>query len=81
MVFQDILSTILVQAEARNKKLLAASMDSAQWLFGLATMAIAVTSLQGHNFHEKILVIACVTVANFAGTFIGTAIGERWVKE
>lgn len=80
MVAQDVLATILVQAEARNRKVLAGCMDSLQWGFGIATTAISVTALQGHDTGEKVAVVIAVTAANFIGTFVGTAIGERFVK-
>lgn len=81
MIIQDLVGTFLVQAEARNKAWLAALMDSLGWLFGIMTTSIAVTSLQGHDVKEKIIVVVAVSLANVAGTFAGVLIGKRFIKD
>jgi hypothetical protein len=81
MVVQDVLATCLVQAEARNKAGLAGVLDSAGWLAGISTITISVTALQGHSLALKVVVVAAVTAANFAGSWAGVRIGRRFIHE
>ncbi len=81
MVFQDVLGVVMVQAEARNHGWIAGVADSIQWLFAIATTTFSVTALQGHNLHEKILVIVAVTLANLVGSRLGVLVGKKLVKE
>jgi hypothetical protein len=80
MVLQDILGTLMVQAEARNKGLLAGLMDGLAWVAAISTTSIAVTTLQGHDMAAKIMVIVLVSLANVFGTWLGVLIGKRWIK-
>lgn len=81
MLANDILAVLLVQAEARNRAGLSALFDSAMWLASIATTTISVTALQSHHLSTKAAVIAAVTFANIAGSYIGVAIGRRFIKE
>jgi hypothetical protein len=69
MVATDILGTLLVQAEARNRAHLSAILDSAGWLFSIATLSISVAAI----------VLAAVTVANYFGSYAGVIIGQRFI--
>ena len=79
MVVQDILAVLLVDAEARNRGWLAGILDSAVWLFAIATTTIAVTALQGHSLAGKIELVAAVTAANLVGMRLGVWIGKRYI--
>lgn len=81
MFVQDIFSVLMVQAEARNKAHLAASLDSLGWGATIATTAISVTTLQGHSMPAKVLTVLLVTAANYGGTLTGVLIGRRFVKD
>lgn len=81
MLCQDIFATVLVQAEARNRKHLAGVMDASQWVFGICTTSISVTALQGHDLALKIVVLVLVSMANYGGTLLGTMIGKRFVHD
>jgi hypothetical protein len=81
MIFQDVLGTVMVQAEARNHGWIAGICDTVMWLFAIATTAISVTALQGHNLHQKILVIVFVSGANLIGSRLGVLVGNHLVKE
>ena len=81
MLGQDVLSVLMVQAEARNRGKLAGALDSVAWLFGIAMTTITVTALQGHDLQQKVLVVSVVTAANFGGSWAGVWIGQRWIKE
>ncbi len=81
MLLQDVLAVGLVQAEARNRAVLAGVLDTVGWLATITTLSISVTTLQGHSLRDKILVIALVSLANFFGSFLGVKIGKRYIKE
>lgn len=81
MVCQDILGVLLVQAEARNRGLLAGVFDALGWLATITTTSISVSTLQGHNLTEQVLVITLVTAANIGGSVLGVKIGKKIIKE
>lgn len=81
MFIQDLLMVGMVQAEARNRAVLAGFLDSAGWIATITTTTISVTALQGHKLSEKILVVSAVTCANFFGSYTGVKIGKRYIKE
>jgi len=81
MFAQDILATLLVQAEARNRAGLAAILDAVQWGAGIATTTISVTALQGHSGALKAAVVLAVTAANITGSYTGVVLGKRLIKQ
>lgn len=81
MYFQDLMAVFLVQAEARNRAVLAGLMDSLMWIFGISTTAISIDALLNGTFTQKAEVIAAVTIANFFGSYSGVKIGHRYIKE
>lgn len=81
MLFQDVVGVLMVQAEARDHGWIAGLCDSAMWLFAIATTTFSVTTLQGHDLHEKIIVVTAVTVANLVGSRLGVLIGKKYIKE
>ena len=80
MVAQDVLSVLMVQAEARNRGWLSGWLDAVAWLFGIGTLAISVTALQGHDTREKVLVVVFVSAANILGSWAGVKIGKRYIR-
>jgi len=58
MLVQNVLAVFLVQAEARNRALLAGLLDCLMWPAGMVTTTITVTALQGHHARLKTEVIA-----------------------
>lgn len=79
MFIQDVLSTLLVQAEARNRAHLAASLDSLAWLAAISTTTLSVSTLQGNDLGAKIAVVLAVSLANYLGTLAGTLVGKRFI--
>jgi hypothetical protein len=49
MLVQNVLAVFLVQAEARNRALLAGLLDCLMWPAGMVTTMITVTALQSHH--------------------------------
>ena len=76
MVCQDILATIMVQAEAANRGWLAGLMDMLGFV-AISTTAISVNALNGHGcLINKVLVLAFVGAANVFGTKLGQVSGH-----
>lgn len=80
MIIQDILGTLLVQANARDRAVLSGFLDSLGWFAGIITTTLSVTAIQGHDWPAKITMCAFVTAANFGGSYIGVKVGERFLK-
>ena len=81
MFVQDLLCVVMVQAEARNKAVLAGVMDALAWPVGIFCTTVSVTALQSHQLGMITLVIIAVTLANFFGSYVAVRLGKRWVKE
>ena len=80
MLAQNVLAVFLVQAEARNRALLAGLLDALMWPAGMITTTITVTALQGHHAGLKGEVIAAVTLANFVGSSAAVSLGRRFIR-
>lgn len=80
MVIQDIFGVLMTQAEARNHPWLTGFFDSIGWIAAIWTTTISVTILQGHSLVEKGWVILAITIANFAGSWVGVKLGKKYVK-
>lgn len=81
MFCQDVLATVMVVAESRGRAHLAASMDTAGWLAQITTTTVSVGALLDGTLAEKALVVAAVSAANYGGTYAGTRLGHRLMKE
>ena len=81
MAVQDVLSTVMVMAEAKNRGWLAGIMDGLCWIVGITTTTISINALNGHSLSTKIAVIALVTLANVFGTKAGQLVGQRYVTD
>lgn len=79
MVLQDILSTMMVQAEARSQAFQAALLDCLGWGATITTTSISVDALINGTFAQKAWTIGAVTVANFVGTYSGVKLGDRFI--
>jgi hypothetical protein len=80
MILADVLSTIMVMAEAKERGWLAGLLDMAAWYVSIATTSISVTTLSGHNTVGKIYVLVLVGLSNVVGTKTGQMCGSRLLK-
>lgn len=80
MVCDDILAVCLVQAEARNRAILAGVLDSAMWVFSMIVTVTTVDVMQSHHTSTKVLAVGAITLANFTGSLIGVRVGRRWIR-
>lgn len=78
MFCQDILSTVLVQAESDGRAHLAASMDTAGDVCVLASLgAVGGSVLSGNDWLLAACVIAARLGADYSGTYAGVRVGNR----
>ena len=82
MLITDILGTVMVMAEAKERGWLAGFMDMLGWYVAITTTSISVSTLSGHDTGEKVWVLALVGAANVFGTKLGVETGKwlmrRW---
>ena len=71
----------MIMAEAKNRGWLAGWMDAAGWILAISTTTITVSTLQGNNTGEKVVVVVLVTTANLLGTKLGQVIGARFITD
>ena len=81
MLVADVLSVLLVQAEARNRAVLSGALDTVGWGAGIFVTLSTINSLNGHDKPLMYGVIAAVSIANFGGSYLGVRLGRRWVKD
>lgn len=81
MAVQDVLSTVMVMAEAKNRGWLAGCMDGLCWIVGITTTTISINALNGHSLSTKVAVVVLVTLANVFGTKGGQLVGQRYVTD
>lgn len=77
MIFVDILSVMMVQAEARDRGWAAGFLDAGSWLFNFATLRISLVAADGHTRE----VLLFVSIANILGARMGVFIGKRLIQE
>lgn len=78
MFFQDILATVLVQAESDGRAHLAASMDTAGDVCALASLgAVGGSVLSGNDWLLAACVISARLGADYSGTYTGVKVGNR----
>ena len=81
MYCQDILGSVLVQAEASGRAHLAAACDAAGDVCGLASLGlIGGAVLSGNNLLLSAVVIAARLGADYAGTYTGVRLGGRLLR-
>lgn len=80
MVLQDLLLTWMVQAEARNRWVLAGLLDCAGFLAQVTTFGVSIDAIVKNGLNARTLwVLAALTIANFIGTGLGTLLGSKWI--
>lgn len=80
MIAQDLLLTWMVQAEARNKWVLAGLLDCLGFLAQVATFGVSIDAIVKHGLtRETWIILGALTIANFIGTGLGTLLGSKWI--
>jgi hypothetical protein len=72
-VFSNVFSTLMVQAEARNRAVLGATFEAAYALFWIYAAKYALSTSPNE--------IAALLAGNFLGAWVGVKVGEKWVKD
>jgi hypothetical protein len=78
---QDVLATVMVVAESRDRAHLTACMDTTGWLAQISYTAISFGTLLDGTPAAQVAIIAAVSAANYAGTYAGTRIGHRLTRQ
>lgn len=75
MCVQDVLGTCMVVFESKLNAPVAGLFDVAGWIAGLICSALALEEIikNGWRTRRSLTIIAAVSLANFAGTFLGVA--------
>jgi hypothetical protein len=80
MVSEDILYTIMTQAQNRHRPYLAGLMDTLGYLAQFVVFGVGIESLIKNGLTGRtILILAVLSAANFVGTALGTLLGDRWM--
>lgn len=77
MVLVDVLSVVMVQAEAANRGWLAGIMDTLGWYPSIVCTTLCVLALDGHSWSAKVAVLLFVGAANLFGTKLGQIVGQE----
>lgn len=77
MVVVDVISVVMVQAEAANRGWLAGLMDTLGWYPSIICTTLCVLALDGHSIEAKAAVLVLVGLANLFGTKLGQITGQR----
>ncbi len=81
MAVQDVLGSVMVQAEAQGRALTAAACDTAQDACVIASLvAIGDSLIVGNDFALSAAVIGARLSADFGGTYAGVRIGSRLMR-
>lgn len=80
MIAYNVLSVFLVQAEARNWAWLTAVIEVFRWPANFLVTYFGVTTLQGHDPHSKLVMMATLTTFNAAGSLVGVHLGRRLIR-
>jgi hypothetical protein len=78
MCIQDVLGTCMVIFESRFNAPVAGLFDVLGWGAGLICSALAIEEIikNGWRTRKSLVIIGSVSMANFAGTFVGVAIAS-----
>jgi hypothetical protein len=72
-VLANVCSTIMVQAESRNRSVIAGTFEAGYALFWIYAAKYALSTSPRE--------IVALVFGNFIGAWIGTKWGEKWVKD
>jgi heme A synthase len=77
MCVQDVFGTVMVIFESRFNAPVAGLFDVGGWIAGLVCAALAIEEIikNGWRTRKSLTIIGAVSLANFAGTYAGVAIG------
>jgi hypothetical protein len=82
MLIKDSLEAVIAQSEARNHDILAGVFDVIKWPCEIFTQGTAIFILfENYPIWLKLLVVISIEIGNFAGRFLGTYFGSRFIKE
>lgn len=72
-IFANVCSTIMVQAESRNRPFIAGTFEAGYALFWIYAAKYSLSTSPKE--------IVALIIGNFIGAWVGTKWGEKWVKD
>jgi hypothetical protein len=81
MMIEDLLATSMVIFESRLNAPVSGLFDVGGWIAGLICSALAIEEIikNGWRTRKSMVLIGAISLANFAGTYAGVAIGSAIV--
>lgn len=80
-ILSNIASTLMVQAESRNRAFMSGVFETLYALFWIVAAKYSVNTLNGHNTTNTILELLALASGNFLGAWIGVTIGKKFVTD
>jgi hypothetical protein len=82
MCINDVMATVMVIFESRYNAPAAGLFDMGGWIASLVCSALAIEEIvkNGWRTRKSMVIIAAVSMANFAGTFAGVAIASALTR-
>lgn len=77
----NIASTLMVQAESRNRAVIGGVFEALYALFWIVAAKYAVNTLNGHNTLFTIVELVALAGGNFLGAYLGVMIGKKFVAD
>lgn len=80
-VLANIFSTLMVQAEARNRAVLGGTFEGIFALFWIVAARYSIIALGYHNAWDVVFILTALFAGNFVGAFLGVKVGERYITD
>lgn len=80
-VLANIFSTLMVQAEARNRAVLSGLFEGIFALFWIVAARYSIIALGYKRILDVALILAVLFAGNFVGAFLGVKVGERYITD
>jgi hypothetical protein len=77
----NVFSVFMVQSEARNDAFKAGVFEAGYALFWIVAARYSVDTLNSHGTVRMVVMLTALVLGNFAGAYIGTKWGERFVRD
>jgi len=77
----NIASTLMVQAESRNRAVMSGVFEALYALFWIVAAKYSVNTLNGHDTTNTIVELVALVAGNFLGAWVGVTIGKKFVTD
>lgn len=80
-VLANIFSTLMVQAEARNRAVMAGTFEGVFALFWIVAARYSIIALGYKNIWDIAIILVVLFAGNFVGAWMGVKVGERYITD